>query len=108
MLIAALACCLAAEAACSASQRNGNAAEPVPSGVRAACGHPASAASLERLPVTVRHRECDLTGVEVRYGMTGVTVPSSGMVAANADGISSSTTLIAEVDPTTGDVTFQG
>jgi len=40
--------------------------------------------------------------------MTGVTVPSSGMVAANADGISSSTTLIAEVDPATGDVTFQG
>lgn len=38
--------------------------------------------------------------------MTGIIVPSSGMVGANADGVSSSTSLIAEVDPATGDVTF--
>jgi len=56
--------------------------------------------------VTIRHGDCDLTGVEVRYGMTGITVPSSGTVGAVADGISSSTTLIAEVDPATDDVTF--
>lgn len=70
------------------------------------CGHPGSTLILTRLPVTIRHSDCDLTGVEVRYGMTGVTVPSSGIVGANADGISSSTTLIATVDPATGDVTF--
>jgi hypothetical protein len=74
--------------------------------VRAACGHPGSTVTLERLPVTIRHGECDLTGIEIRYGMTGITVPSSGTVAAVADGVSSSTTLIAEVDPTTGDVTL--
>ena len=105
-LIAALVCCLNLAAACGAPNPGETAAAPLPSAVRTACGHPGSTVIIERLPVTIRHHDCDLTGVEVRYGMTGVTVPSSGIVGANADGIGSSTTLIAEVDPATGDVTF--
>jgi hypothetical protein len=92
--------------ACGTADSTEKPAAPLPSVVRTACGHPGSTITLEHLPMTFRHRDCDLTGVVVRYGMTGIAVPSSGMVAAVADGVSSSTTLIAEIDPTTGDVTF--
>jgi hypothetical protein len=105
-MIAGLACFLSAASACNASHPDEKPAAPLPSVVRTACGHPGSTIILEQLPMTIRHRDCDLTGVQVRYGMTGITVPSSGIVGANADGISSSTTLIAEVDPATGDVTL--
>jgi hypothetical protein len=44
--------------------------------------------------------------VVVLYGPTGVTVPSQGGVEAFLDGISSSVEFGANVDPTTGDVTF--
>jgi hypothetical protein len=37
-----------------------------------------------------------------------VTVPREGGVEADADGISSSVEFGANVDPTTGDVTFSG
>jgi hypothetical protein len=105
-VLAVLGCGFSVATACSAPNSTENPAAPLPSAVRAACGHPGSTVTLERLPVTIRHADCDLTGVEVRYGMTGLTVPSSEMVGAAADGISSSTTLVVEVDPTIGDVTF--
>jgi hypothetical protein len=105
-VVLAVGCGLGLATACGSAYSTEKPAPPLPSAVRAVCGHPGSTVTLERLPVTIRHGDCDLTGVEVRYGMTGITVPSSGTVGAVADGISSSTTLIAEIDPTTGDVTF--
>jgi hypothetical protein len=80
--------------------------EPIPESLRAACGHPGTQAVVTTIPITVPRAQCDLTGVIVLYGPTGVTVPSSGGVRGFWDGISSSFEFGATVDPTTGDVTF--
>ena len=106
ILSAAIGCCFSIATACTSSNPDGQPVAPLPPAIRAACGHPGATARLDKLPVTVRHHDCDLTGVAVSYGQTGVTVPSSGTVGAVADGISSSTTLVADVDPKTGDITF--
>ena len=61
-----------------------------PSGVFGSCLRaPWRAGGLTDVPITVPKAQCDLTGVVVLYGSTGVTVPSAGGVEANADGISS-------------------
>jgi hypothetical protein len=60
------------------------------------------------VPITIAHAQCDLTGVVILYGTTGVTIPAAGGVGANADGIAVSTFLQAELDPTTRDVTITG
>lgn len=88
------------EAAVSSPQQT------LPESVRAACGHPGAQVRLTAVPLTVPRAQCDLTGVVVLYGDVGVTVPSDGGVEGVADGISSSSELGANVDPTTGDVTF--
>lgn len=80
----------------------------LPESLGAACGHPGAQAVLTDVPITVPQAQCDLTGVVVLYGSTGVTVPSEGGVGADADGISSSVEFGANVDPVTGDVTFSG
>jgi hypothetical protein len=82
--------------------------DAIPESLRAACGHPGAEAELTAVPITVPKAQCDLTGVVVRYGGIGVTVPSDGGVFGVADGISSSPELSATVDPTTGDVTLDG
>jgi hypothetical protein len=82
--------------------------EAIPEELRAACGHPGAQAVVTVVPITIPRAQCDLTGVVVLYGQTGVTVPNQGGVEADADGISSSTEFGANVDPTTGDVTFSG
>jgi hypothetical protein len=82
--------------------------QALPESLRAACGHPGAHAELTAVPITVPKSQCDLTGVVVLYGSTGVTVPREGGVEADADGISSSVEFGANVDPTTGDVTFSG
>ena len=83
--------------------------QPVlPESVRAACGHPGAQAVLTAVPITIPKAQCDLTGVVVRWGETGVTVPGEGGVHGAWDGISSSAEFGADVDPTTGDVTFSG
>lgn len=104
-MAAAVGCCFSMMTGCGPSN-SGEQTTSLPSAIRAACGHPGATVRLDRLPLTVLRHDCDLTGVVVSYGQTGITVPSSGTVDAVADGISSSTTLIAEVDPATGDVTF--
>ena len=71
------------------------------------CGHPGARATLPAVPITIPRHQCDLTGVVVRYGQTGVTVPGQGAVQANVDGTSGASDLSATVDPTTGDVTFR-
>jgi hypothetical protein len=80
----------------------------LPDSLRAACGHPGAQAVIAAVPITVPRAQCDLTGVVVLYGSTGVTVPSEGGVEADADGSSSSVEFGANVDPDTGDVTFSG
>lgn len=81
---------------------------PLPESLMAACGHPGAQAVVTDVPITVPKAQCDLTGVVVLWGETGVTVPREGGVHGNWDGISSSAEFGADVDPATGDVTFSG
>lgn len=75
---------------------------------RTACGHPGSQVVLTTLPMTIAHTSCDLTGVIVLYGNSGLTIPQRDNVTVVADGSPISTTLTADVDPTTKDVTLTG
>ena len=72
-----------------------------------ACGHPGTQVTVTALPVIIPRAQCDLTGVVVLYGETGVTVPADGGVQADADGTSGATDIGAYVDPSTGDVTLK-
>jgi hypothetical protein len=73
----------------------------VPAEFRPACGHPGSHVTVQRVPVTVPHAVCDLTGVILSYpGRGGATVPGSpGRGVANSKG------LKLQVDAHTQDVT---
>jgi len=61
----------------------------VPPEFRPACGHPGSHVTVQRVPVTVPHALCDMTGVIVSYpGRGGATVPGSpGRGVANSKGL---------------------
>lgn len=73
----------------------------VPLEFRAACGRPGSHVTVQRVPVTVPHALCDLTGVIVRYpGRGGATVPGSP-----GGGVANSLGLQLRVDAHTQDVT---
>ena len=74
----------------------------VPPEFRPACGHPGSHVTVQRVPVTVPHALCDLTGVILSYpGRGGATVPGSpGWGVANSMG------LQLQVDAHTQDVTI--
>jgi hypothetical protein len=50
----------------------------VPAEFRAACGHPGRTVIVLQVPVTVRHADCDLTGVTIQYGHASVVVPKPG------------------------------
>jgi hypothetical protein len=93
-----LAVTAAAIAGCRGSPPRPSAA--IPPEFRAACGHPGAQVTVRKVPVTVRHADCDLTGVVISYpGYGGATVPhGSGSI-----GTSSGFTL--EVHPGTLDVT---
>jgi len=73
----------------------------VPPEFRPACGHPGSHVTVQRVPVTVPHALCDLTGVIVSYpSRGGATVAGSpGWGVANSKG------LQLRVDAHTQDVT---
>jgi len=86
-------------AACGTSRPSSRTAAPPE--FRAACGHPGAHVSVRKVPVTVRHTDCNLTGVFItyqRYG--GATVPNDG----TSVGTSSGFTLT--VHPGTLDVTI--
>ena len=73
----------------------------VPPEFRPACGRPGSHVTVQRVPVTVPHALCDLTGVIVRYpGRGGATVPGSP-----GGGVANSLGLQLRVDAHTQDVT---
>lgn len=79
----------------------------VPASLAKACGHPGTHATVSVLPVTIPHQQCDLTGVVLLHDETGLTVPASGEVQANADGPNGASDLSASIDPTSGDVTLR-
>jgi hypothetical protein len=91
-------CTVMAMAACgSSSQKPGSA---VPSEFREACGHPGARVTVRKVPVTISHAECDLTGVVITYpGRGGATVPHG------SGGIGNSFGFTLTVHPGTLDVT---
>ena len=97
--ITTLALMAVATTACDTSQPSSRTA--IPPEFKAACGHPGAHVRVRNVPVTVRHADCNLTGVVItyrRYG--GATVPSEG----TSVGTSSGFTLT--VHPGTLDVTI--
>ena len=51
----------------------------VPAEFRVACGHPGAQVEVRKVPVTISHAACDLTGVAISYrDFGGATVPRGG------------------------------
>jgi hypothetical protein len=74
----------------------------VPPEFRAACGHPGAHVTVRKVPVTISHAACDLTGVMISYpGYGGATVPRG----RGGIGISNSLGFTLTVHPGTLDVT---
>jgi hypothetical protein len=73
----------------------------IPAEFRAACGHPGTSVEVRKVPVTIRHAACDLTGVAVSYRNRGgaTVLPSAGGIG-NSDGFD------LEVQPGSLDVTI--
>ncbi len=66
-----------------------SAARPaIPPEFRAACGHPGAQVEVRKVPVTISHAACDLTGVAISYrNRGGATVPHGGGTGiGNSDG----------------------
>lgn len=74
-------------AACGSPGASGHPA--VPPEFRPACGHPGIQVVVRKVPVTVRHADCDLTGAAISYpGRGGATVPRDGGVTiGNSNGL---------------------
>jgi len=63
----------------------------IPAEFRAACGHPGAQVMVRKVPVTVPHAACDLTGVVITYrNYAGATVPrgDGGSTIGNSSGFS--------------------
>jgi hypothetical protein len=101
--ICVLALVTGVAAACGSSAPH-QASESTPAAMRAACGRPGAAVTLKELPITVKKKVCDLTGVVIHFRDTGATVPESGSVAQNLDGVDSSAQLIIDVNAAAGTV----
>jgi hypothetical protein len=96
---AALVVTVGTVAACGGA---GSARSAVPAEFRAACGHPGAQVTVKKVPVTVSHAECDLTGVTISYrNYGGATVPSGG----GGTGIGTSSGFTLTIHPGTLDVT---
>ncbi len=51
----------------------------IPAEFQAACGHPGAQVEVRKVPVTISHAACDLTGVAISYrDFGGATVPHGG------------------------------
>ena len=79
----------------------------VPAEVQPACGRPGTVVKLVEVPVTIKHADCDLTGVVLEHGGAGVTVPTSGNVTAQTDGRKGSSSLTVLVAAGSKDVTVR-
>lgn len=71
----------------------------MPEEFRDACGNPGAIVEVRSQTVTVRHADCDLTGVTLRRNGVGAVVPAPGQGVANSGGIT------VETDGATSDVT---
>ena len=61
----------------------------IPPEFRAACGHPGAKVEVRKVPVTISHAACDLSGVAISYrNRGGATVPhgGGGTGIGNSDG----------------------
>ena len=79
--MAVLVLAAAAVAGCaSAAPKPANSPKPaIPTEFRAACGHPGAQVEVRKVPVTISHAACDLTGVAISYrDFGGATVPHGG------------------------------
>lgn len=86
--------------ACGRSQQHPRSV--VPPEFRAACGHPGAHVTVRKVPVTIPHAACDLTGVVITYpGYGGATVPGG----SGGTGIGNSLGFTLRVHPGTLDVT---
>jgi hypothetical protein len=75
----------------------------VPAEFRAACGHPGAQVEVRKVPVTISHAACDLTGVAISYrDFGGATVPHGG----GGTGIGNSNGFELTVHPGSLDVTI--
>jgi hypothetical protein len=81
-----------------------SAARPaIPPEFRAACGHPGAQVEARKVPVTISHAACDLTGVAISYrNRGGATVPHGG----GGTGIGNSDGFELTVHPGSLDVTI--
>ena len=87
-------------AACSSSSPSPRSA--IPPEFRAACGHPGAHVTVRKVPVTISHADCDLTGVAISYrDYGGATVPRG----SGGTGIGNSSGFSLTVHPGTLDVT---
>jgi hypothetical protein len=101
---AAVAGCASAAPRSASPTANSPAAPPaIPSEFRTACGHPGAQVEVRKVPVTISHAACDLTGVAISYkNYGGATVPrgSGGTSIGNSGGFE------LTVHPGTLDVTI--
>ena len=75
----------------------------IPAEFQAACGHPGAQVEVRKVPVTIAHAACDLTGVAISYrNRGGATVPRGG----GGTGIGNSGGFELTVHPGTLDVTI--
>jgi hypothetical protein len=89
--LAVLVLAAAAVAGCASTAPPPAAPSPhapaVPAEFRPACGHPGAQVEVRKVPVTIRHAACDLTGVAVSYrNRGGAGVPATAGGIGNSDG----------------------
>jgi len=105
MAVLALVLAAGAVAGCaSAAPPTTSAARPaIPPEFRAACGHPGAKVEVRKVPVTISHAACDLTGVAISYrNRGGAAVPRGG----GGTGVGNSFGFELTVHPGSLDVTI--
>jgi len=80
VLILATAAVAGCASAAPSTTRAANPPKPaIPAEFQAACGHPGARVEVRKVPVTISHAACDLTGVAISYrDFGGATVPHGG------------------------------
>ena len=73
----------------------------------AACGHPGATVEVPAERRTVKHADCDLTGVVLSRNGAGATVPVSGGVGMNVDGPTGGQSVTIMRDDRSGDITYE-
>ena len=103
MAVLALVLAAGAVAGCaSAAPSTTSAARPaIPPEFRAACGHPGAKVEVRKVPVTISHAACDLTGVAISYRNRG-----GAAVPHGSGGIGNSLGFELTVHPGSLDVTI--